>query len=671
MTPEDKKYILENTGKKSVKELAAELHLKEKHIQRLLEKKQLKRNKPLGRQDTADPSKAKGSLLSVLMIVLAGVVVYGNSLRGELLWDDINLVQTNPFIKDWSYLPQVFLSSIRSGAGEVTNFYRPVQFLIYGIGYSFWQLNVVGYHCASVFVHVLAALSVYRLTRLLFHDDLLARLTGIFFVIHPVHTEAVSYISGIADPLAALFMLWCFALYIKGFGQGGWVQTAAMCLVYILALLSRENSLVLPVLIWLYHRTFDRPLAFQRFGAVAATAVGYILWRWVLLGNFLAEGVIHPPFMRRLPGMFVALTEYVRLLVAPFNLHMEYGGLLFDWREWRVSAGIVFLILLMVCAFKGRKQDRLWSFSAGWFLIALIPVSNLFPINAYMAEHWLYLPSIGFFLALSYGICILWRKEKTRAVALGLTICLCVFFSVLTLWQNRYWRDAITFYTRMLKLVPYSSKLYNNLAMAYHEKGQDEKLVALLQNAVTIEGDNAVAYNNLGNALKNLKRYDESITAYEEAVRLNPGYSGAYYNLGLIYADVKGQKGKAVELFTKAVEIEPLFYQGYHKIGLLRFEEGKTQEAVALLEKAQGINPDDAELYRSLGYIYIRSGEAGRAKDMYHKALQLNPQFAEVYNDLCVIYVSEQDYQAARPYCERAKALNYDVSSALEILKEK
>jgi tetratricopeptide (TPR) repeat protein len=635
-----------------------------------LEKRQIKGDKPPGRQDAAGRPKEKGSMLSVLMIVLAGVLVYGNSLRGELLWDDINLVQTNPFIKDWSYLPQIFLSSIRSGAGEVTNFYRPVQFLIYGIGYSFWQLNVAGYHCVSVLVHVLAALSVYRLTGMLFQDGLLARLTGILFVIHPVHTEAVSYISGVADPLAALFMLWCFALYIKGFDQGSFAQTAAMCLVYVLALLSRENSLILPALIWLYHKTFDRPVAFKRLGALVATAVVYIIWRWVLSGNFLAEGVVHPPLMRRLPGMFVALTEYVRLLMAPFNLHMEYGGLLFDFREWRVFAGIVFLIILMVCAFKGRKQNRLLSFSAGWFLIALIPSSNIFPINAYMAEHWLYLPSLGFFWALSCGIRILWRGEKTRAAAVGVTVLLCVFFAALTLRQNRYWRDAVTFYTRMLKLVPYSSRLYNNLAMAYHEKGQEEKLVALLRNAVEIDRDNAVAYNNLGNALKNLDRHDESITAYEEAIRLNPGYSGAYYNLGLIYADVKGQKGKAVELFTKAVEIEPLFYQGYHKIGLLRFEEGKVPEAVALLKKAQGINPDDAELYRSLGYIYIHSGEAGRAKEMYQKALKLNPRFAQVYNDLCVIYISGQDYQTARPYCEGAKALNYDVSSALEILKD-
>lgn len=671
MTPEDKKYILENLGKKSVRELAAKLRLKEKHVQRFLEKKQIKGNKPSAREDASDRPKGKGSILSVLMIALAGVLVYGNSLRGELLWDDINLVQTNPFIKDWSYLPQIFLNSIRSGAGEVTNFYRPVQFLIYGIVYSLGQLNVVGYHSVSVLVHVLVALSVYRLTGLLFQDELLARLAGVLFVIHPVHTEAVAYISGIADPLAALFMLWCFIFYIRGLDRIGGVRTAAMCLVYVLALLSRENSLILPVLIWFYHKAFDKPVAFKRLGALIVTAVAYVLWRWVLLGNFVAEGISHPPFVTRLPGIFVALTGYVRLLIAPLNLHMEYGGLLFNLREWRVFTGIIFLIILMMSAFKGRKQDRLLSFSAGWFLIALIPASNLFPINAYMAEHWLYLPSVGFFWALSYGIHILWKREKMRVAAIGITVCLCSSFSVLTVRQNRYWQDAVTFYTRMLHLAPYSSKLYNNLAMAYHEKGEDEKLVALLQNAVAIEGDNAVAYNNLGNALKNLKRYEESITAYETAVRLNPGYSGAYYNLGLIYADVKGQKDKAVALFTRAVEIEPLFYQGYHKIGLLRFEEGKVPEAIALLKKAMGINPDDAELYRSLGYVYIRSGEAGRAKDMYQKALQLDPRFAEVYNDLCVIYMSEQDYQAARPYCERAQALNFDVSAALEALKGK
>jgi tetratricopeptide (TPR) repeat protein len=613
--------------------------------------------------------KEKKALLSVALIALAGLLAYGNSLKGAFLWDDLTLVQNNPFIKDWSYLPQIFTHGIKTGAGEVTNFYRPSQIFVYLINYSLGQLNVFGYHLTNVLVHILVALSLYGFVRLLFEDEALSRLTALLFVVHPVHTEAVSYISGLADPLAALFMLVCLYMYVRNLTAKTTVFSVAMVASYVLALLSRENSLIVPLLLGVYHAAFKERFSQKQFILLVSVAVGYMVWRGILFGGLLAQEVSYPPLGQRIPGFFVALVEYLRLLVVPFGLHMEYGGFLFDFTEPRVFIGVFLFCALGGYALWNRRRNRFIFFSMMWFFMALLPSSNLVPVNAYMAEHWLYLPSMGFFLIVAWGLTALLKDKRLRMAAIMLIPGLLIFYSGLTWRQNAYWQEPVAFYRRMLQLAPHSSKLYNNLAMAYHEAGKDEELVTLLQNAVEIEDKNAEAFNNLGNAYKMVGKYDEAMRAYERAVELNPRYAGAYYNLGLLLADVQHQNDRAFQLFIKAVDIDPLLYQAYHKIGLIYFDKGNPQEAVAFLEKARKINPDDAQIYRSLGYIYAQTGKVEEAKDMYQRAITLNPYFAEVYHDLCVIHISQGDHRSALGYCDKAAALHYDVAAAQEILR--
>lgn len=606
-----------------------------------------------------EESKKKKLFLFAALIVLLGLAVYSNSFKGQFLWDDLYLVQNNPYIKDWSYLTEIFTSSLKTSGGEATNFYRPIQVFTYLIDYSLWQLNVTGYHLTNVLLHILVALGIYWLIQILFANRFLSFLTALFFVVHPIHTEAVAYISGRADLLAAFFMLSCFILYLKNLDAKRVTLTILMSLSYVLALLSRENSLILPVLLLLYHYTFKKAVYKKPFALIISIAIGYVLWRWALLQTGLPQISSGTTLLERIPGFFVAITNYIGLLLAPFNLHMEYGGILFNFTDPKAMVGIFLLFFLLVYAFKKREQDRLTFFSVGWFFIALLPSSNIYPINAYMAEHWLYLPSIGFFLILARFFTALFRNKKFIFSAITLTVVLLAFYSFLTIRQNSYWREPVDFYKRMIRYAPYSSRLYNNLAMAYHKIGKKDELIELLQKAIEMEPGNVVAYNNLGNAYKDIGKYKEAVRSYKKAIEIAPNYAGPYYNLSLIYADIEKKDEEAIALLTKAIEINPYFPQAYHKIGLIYFNQGEKDKAVALLKKALKINPDIAEIHRSLGYVYIHSGNKDGAKAMYRKAIEIDPSYAKTYYDLSIIYLSEKQYQLATEYYDKATSLGY------------
>jgi len=387
----------------------------------------------------------------IFLIAALGGLVYLNSLGGEFIWDDLAFIRDNTFLRDWSNSPGIFTArattSMDVGGGSVRyNLYRPLQWLTFMADYSLWGLNPVGYHLTNIILHVSSALILFWLITLLFGNRLLSFLTALFFVIHPVHTEAVAYISGRADPLGLIFMLAAFGFYVKYSNE----KKASFCVIalisYILAILSRESSLILPVLLLLYHFIFKRKVKLNLYLALAGITAAYITFRMMMINVLLAGKTIPAgTFLERLPGAFAAICGYFRLLVIPFNLHMEYGKPVFSLSDPAVIIGMVIIASSAIYAFL-RRRDNLILFSILWFYTTLLPSLNLYPVGAYMAEHWLYLPSIGAFLLLA-GLLI--RLVNRRLSGLVI-IALVVFYSLLTIQQNGYWKELIPFYERTL-----------------------------------------------------------------------------------------------------------------------------------------------------------------------------------------------------------------------------
>jgi len=328
------------------------------------------------------------------------------------------------------------------------------------------------------------------------------------------------------------------------------------------------------------------------------------------------------------------------------------------------------MIALCVYIFRKKEKDPFLFFAAGWFFIALFPSSNLLlTINAYMAEHWLYIPSIGFFLISARLLITLLENQKFKGLAITAIIGLLVFYSSLTIRQNRFWNNGINFYKKMLQYAPKSSRLYNNLAKAYHDAGKNDELIALLKSAIQLQPDNALAHNNLGNAYKETGRFEEAKKSYRQAIKIDPLHAGPYYNLSTIYADVEGKNKEAVALLNKAIKLSPNFAKSYHKLGLIYLDRGENRKAIALLNKALKLNPDDPQIYHIFGYAYIQTGDQQKAEAMYKKAIEVNPNYVEVYHDLAIIYFSTKKYDLAIKYCDQSVALGYrneDLLRALE-----
>lgn len=538
-------------------------------------------------------------VFAVFLLAILGFAVYSRAGQGEFIWDDEYLVEKNPYVTGREGARGIFSGDIGAGTGRLYRFYRPVQILSYRIDNLIRGPRPGAYHLTGVTLHVLTGIALFFFVNALYRKELLSFLTACFFLVHPAASGVACYISSRADSLYLFFLFLSFISYIKAVpGRGpGFILPPA--LFFALSLLSKEGALILPFLILLYHYTFGIKIKRAPFLALTATALAYITLRLTVFGYMLEGMPVRGGWLERVPGFFAALFGYFRILIFPFGLHMEYGNGLFGFSDPRVIAGAaIFAVLAAVIAKTAAKRNVVF-FSLSWFLIALLPVSNLYPVNAYMAESWLYLPSAGLFLLAARYIAALYGKKNRRALAAGIAVFLIVFFSVLSIRQCGYWKDPLLFFKRTVRLAPDSARARNRLGLEYLKAGLAEK----------------------------------AIENYREAVRIEPGFARGYYNMALAYTRA-GKNEEALSCYRKALSIDPAFAGAYNNLGALYDDMGMSGNAVAFLKKAIRIDPEYADAYNNLGAVYEGRGEYGRAEALYKKALLLKPGHAPARENL-------------------------------------
>jgi len=565
----------------------------------------------------------KKYILPTLLIVILGFGVYANSLDGEFIWDDNQLVRDNTHIKSWANATKLFTESIVTEYDLGSSFYRPIQMLTYIFDYSLWNLNVRGYHLTNIVLHILVALAIFWFINILYDDNILSTIAAVFFVVHPIHTMVINYISTRAESLYLLFLLLTFIFYIKFLRSKNIIPYILMLLSYPLALLSKETSLILPALLLLYHYTFKEKIKPKEFLSILGTICAYALLRMMLTENVEIGRLCNTTVFQRLPGFFVAITNYIRLLFLPSNLHIEYGNNLFKITDPQAILGLFILASLLFWAYKAAKaNNKLVFFSISWFFIALLPVSNIFPINAYMSENWLYLPSIGFFVIVANGLCQVLRDTKQKHLAheqkhlahklapekfvpgarrylssapgtIVILTILIAFYSFLTIKQNNYWREPVSFYERTLRYTPQSARIHNNLGKLYNDIGKYEEAIDLLKKSLELKPNYAEAYNNLGVSYIYTGKYEEAIPLFKKSLELRPNYTKPYNNLGAAYSSINRNE-EAIASFEKAVEVNPYNAGAYYNLCIVHFREGHYDLAIEYYDKAieLGCKPD-------------------------------------------------------------------------------
>ena len=598
----------------------------------------------------------------VFLITAVALIIYSNSFGNQFVWDDKYEVEQNLFLRDWGSLPQIFTTDLLHFAPIFkSNHYRPLQTLSYMFDYSLWQLNTFGYHLTNLILHILNAILIFSLANLISKDRRISLITSLLFIIHPIHTEAVTYISGRADPLAGLFLLLAFIFFIKYSNYSAPKRNlyyTGSVFSFILALLSREMAIVFPILLLVYDHCFPssslrkgqsnaclpagrKQSQIYRYLAFFVVDGLYILSRLTVL-NFTGKLFSSSSNLYlRLLTMCKSIVIYIGLLFMPINLHMERKLTVANsFFEPQILACVFLVLIATTFVWMHKKRQRVIYFGFLWFLVTLLPQSSLiFPKT--IAEHFLYLPSIGLFLILAVVCCRL--KKCLRLILIPFLI----FYAALTWGQNINWKDSFTFFRWTLQYSPNSIKAHNNLGLHYEEKGLYGQAVYEYKKALEIDPDYVRAHINLGNVYTKMSLFELAIMEYHGA--LKEALKTKFYIVvvdGLVNAydmvreeALKNSPNIVVAINDNLMAVYDMAIDGYKKelksnpdsdilhynLGVLYSRKGLIREAISEYGQALAINPQFSKAYFNMGAIYANQGQLDKAIELWKKCLEIAP----------------------------------------------
>jgi Flp pilus assembly protein TadD len=569
--------------------------------------------------------------LSLVMVLAA--LVYGMSLANGFVWDDTALVLRDPLIRSWRLIPEGFRHFLFIDATG-SNFYRPLQRLTYVADYALHGFAPWGYHLTNILVHAGAAGALFALVRRLTREAAPARnATTIAFIVstiwavHPIHTSAVVYVSGRADPLAALFGFAALNLILRD----RWFYAAPL---FLGALLSKESGLVAlalgVVFAFVKNRRQPRRLA-APLGVTLLVLASYAALR------FTADK-IEPPILTPPPPPIArpvlaarAFAEYAGLLIAPVNVHMERdvstptGG---DpqitlprarMREYQTLAGVVLIIGLGFWLRWAKRREPLACTALVAFLISYFPISNAFPLNATVAEHWLYVPSAFLLLAATLSVTHLPLTHRLWRVA---GISWVVLLAAGTVQRIGDWRDQRTFLERTAMAGGGTARMEINLGSLALSEGRLRIALAHFQNALAREPKQPFAILGLGATLTRLGEYAEA-RAWLKKIQNVPVVRAEVLQT-LAAAEYRETRRDRVDLLRQAARVEPRHWPAEKRYVAHLAERGDLLEAVRELRAYIAAQPFRAESWQLLASLLDRSGQPVLARAAFDRAAELD-----------------------------------------------
>ncbi|MFT5129045.1 MAG: tetratricopeptide (TPR) repeat protein [Rhodothermales bacterium] len=648
-------------------------------------------------------------------LVIAGLtlIVYTNSLHNEFTnWDDNHLVVENESIRSLSPSNIIDIFTPRPGST-----FQPVRVLSYAVNYSLHEFEPFGYHLVNTVLHGIGAFFLFlllsagldklRAENTHRSNRVIALFVALIFLSHPVNVESVAWISSRKYGLLGVFYFAAFWLYIKASGGETLDRRclAGSVVCCLLAVLSSPFGITLPAMIIAYD--------YCRHDEISPLSGVRKYWPAYLLLGICAAGVV--PLLMNLAGMddqpdlvkthhsgnpintFLtvcrALFDYGWNLVVPIALNNRYPDKIETGPNFKIIATLCSIGLLAFYLFCDlRKGRKLFLFCAVWFFACWAPVSNIIPISTFMADRYMYLAAIGFFLAVGLIADSFLRREGMPSWAppavLGGILAL---LALLSIQRNTVWANSIALWTDSIQkdgrnylahnslgialadeerydeaLVHYQtamdrnknySLVYYNLGSLYQDTGRLEDAVLQFEKYVKMEPENADGWMNLGTVLGDLKRFDEAIEKLQEGLKLRPEGPRVNNNVANVYT-LAGRPDEAEPFYQKAIELDPDFAEAFYNYGTFLADGGQREESLPMFLKAIKLREDYADPHNNMGNVLRKLGRLDEAIAHYRKALEMMPDEPAIHNNIAVAYRDKGMADQATFHSQRATQLS-------------
>ena len=515
------------------------------------------------------PGNRRFLFLVFLGALALSFLLYGNSLKGDFVYDDHffadrqELRSPDSLFKIWTepYLPQHVASGL----------YRPFAVFSFALNFIIFGSSTASFHFINILLNGAVIFLVFLLVLKLFQNKRLALFSASFFAFMPLHTEAVDFIKSRDEILAAFFALLSWLIFISAVETGQKIKLKKIWLsavLFLFAVMSKELIIVLPVLFLMAYLIRQKPSWRELFkiGVVfLATSIFYMLLRFQVLGDYAfgkddAFFAINPigfvDFWTRFWTAFKIAFIYIGKAFVPLNLSATYHYnqltmVANPLASWSALGGMVLLGILIFMAASRRFRTTPAALGALAFLIPYLVISKfIFKSGDLLAERWLYFPSVGLSVIGGFVFHWIWSKKKTAGLIIFGAVLL--MYSIILIPRNRIWSSEETLFKSMIKTAPQSVQGYANLANFFMKNNRLDEAREAAEKGFKIYPDYSPLLNVIGAIAFKDNNYDLAKTAFSRAIELSPKIPLAYGNLGRLYYG-SGEYDKAADVLERAI----------------------------------------------------------------------------------------------------------------------
>jgi tetratricopeptide (TPR) repeat protein len=612
-------------------------------------------------------------LLTAILAVVC-LAVWINSIPVPLHFDDEQVILNNADLRQ----PSVFCH-----AEKWFSFHgRPLSNASFMLNYQLHQLNTDGYHWVNIFIHFLSALAVYKIILLILlisgkpidKKSQLAALAGaVIFLVHPMQTESVTYISQRMTSLSGMFFFWGYFQYLT-YRHGGQFRIRPLilfALFIILAFLSKQTALnIFPVII-VTELILFKSRSKQTLNIVLASAMAVLIFTAAWLMGVETRDSALLSRSDYLFSQFPVLLLYLSKMVLPLNLNVDYDVPVYHSLLSTVPIlSLLALILIMAGAWTIRRYHAIISLGIFFIFASLTLESTIFPIRDLMADHRVYIGMAG--LSMVFSITV--YSINRRFIKYIFILIPVIGFSVLTIKRNQIWHSPVSLWKDAAMKSPAKSRPWTNLGFAYYNEEKYTEANECYEKAVELNPADYAAWNNMGILAYRQKKYFKAIRCFRKSYTANNIYLPTLNNMGKVLTDLNlhyhalfvfnhilhlypddnnvlfnkafclenlGEYIKAEETYRLILTRDPGFVSAAYNLGIINMQAHKDDEAAYYFKYITDRHPGDSDAMNNLAIIYYRNGKKQEAVQLLKSILEKDPEHKQASYNLNSILLED------------------------------
>jgi len=643
--------------------------------------------------------------LSLTVLILA--VFWQVHQFGFVTFDDPVYVTDNQQIQSG-----LTLNSLRwAFSTTYAEFWHPLTWVSLMLDYQLYGFNAGGYHVTNLLLHILSTLLLFWLLNRMTGAFWKSAFVAVLFAIHPLHVETVVWITKRKDVLSAFFWMLTLCFYVYYAEKPVIKRYLPVLFFLVCALMSKPMAVTLPVIMMLLDywplKRFDQKQKNDLSWQFREKAPFFILSFIFIMITIFAQynkhiKIAQYPLDSRLKNAAVSFMTYLEKTFWPVDLAAFYP-FADQLPAGQILASVMLFLMISLLVIMVRKRFPFILVGWLWYVITIIPVLDIFrSALRSMSDNYMYLPSVGIFIMLAWGVPSFFPREETgKKIFLPAGLLFLAILTILSWRQCGYWHNSLDLWNHALKVTKNNWLAFNQRGLYYSETGRHQQALENYNEAIRIKPDYAYAYNNRGNthlqlvqyqkaiqdfnkaievypfyleafnnrgnAYASLGQYQQALKDYDQAISIKPDYAKAYHNRGITYGIRLGQYQRGLDDLNEAVRLQDNYTDAYLSLGMIHFNQGNKELGCADFKKAcdlgncsylrkfqnnkecrdTELRQMDGKYFNKKGSEYFKQGQHLMAIEYFNKAISLKKDYADAYHNRGAAYVEIEKYNRA------------------------